>query len=155
VAPRVRAAVAADRDFVLREVERLADFELPAWRSKPEIWQVERRMLAGLFDRDLAEAEGLLVAEGEGGERLGFALLERPRDFFTGADHAHVGIVVAARAAEGRGVGRLLMTAAEAWAKERGLPFVTLNVFGVNARARALYERLGYRVETIKYRKDL
>lgn len=150
---RVRPAVAADRDFVLREVERLADFDLPPWRTKREIWEVERRMLAGLFD-DLAMADGLLVAE-SAGERLGFAWLERHHDFFTGVEHAHLGIVVVAKAAEGRGIGRLLMNASEAWARERGLPFLTLNVFGVNARARALYERLGYRVETIKYRKEL
>ena len=151
---RVRAAGASDREFVLREVERLADFELPSWRRPEEIYEVERRMLARLFDDQLAQADGLLVAEADG-ERLGFAWLERHEDFFTGREHGHVGIVVTAKHAEGRGVGRLLMEAAESWARERGLPFLTLNVFGVNSRARALYERLGYRVETIKYRKEL
>jgi ribosomal-protein-alanine N-acetyltransferase len=111
-------------------------------------------MLARLFDDRLAGADGLLIAEADG-ERLGFAFLERPRDFFTGVEHAHVGIVLTSKAAEGKGVGRRLMEAAEQWARERRLPFVTLNVFGVNSRARALYERLGYRVETIKYRKEL
>jgi GNAT superfamily N-acetyltransferase len=151
---RVRSATGADRHFVLAEVERLADFALPPWRQPPEIYEVERRTLRELFAR-LDDVDGLLVAEDEAGERLGFALLERHHDFFTGAEHAHLGIVVVARAAEGRGVGRRLMAAAEEWGRERGLPFLTLNVFAVNARARRLYEGLGYAPETVKYRKPL
>jgi ribosomal protein S18 acetylase RimI-like enzyme len=57
--------------------------------------------------------------------------------------------------AEGRGVGRALMARAEEWARDNRLPHLTLNVFATNGRARALYERLGYRPDTVKYLKPL
>jgi GNAT superfamily N-acetyltransferase len=47
------------------------------------------------------------------------------------------------------------MDAIEEWARRRGYRWVTLNVFDRNARARALYDGLGYDVETVHYRKTL
>jgi ribosomal protein S18 acetylase RimI-like enzyme len=47
------------------------------------------------------------------------------------------------------------MDAIEKWAKRRGYTCVTLNVFERNARAKALYDSLGYGPETIHLRKDL
>ncbi|MCP8937499.1 GNAT family N-acetyltransferase [Alsobacter sp. SYSU M60028] len=43
------------------------------------------------------------------------------------------------------GVGRSLLAAAETRAAEAGCRLMALNVFGVNARARKLYEDVGYR----------
>ena len=47
----------------------------------------------------------------------------------------------------GRGLGAALMVRAALWARERGLGWLGLNVFGHNQVARSLYERLGYVVE--------
>ncbi|WP_188110466.1 GNAT family N-acetyltransferase [Aeromicrobium ginsengisoli] len=44
----------------------------------------------------------------------------------------------------GRGLGRALLAAAEAWCAERGSASVRLNVFAPNATARALYDSAGY-----------
>ena len=44
----------------------------------------------------------------------------------------------------GRGLGRALLTAAEAWCAEHGSSSVRLNVFAPNFTARALYESAGY-----------
>jgi GNAT superfamily N-acetyltransferase len=57
--------------------------------------------------------------------------------------------------AERRGVGRALLEAAEDWARGRGHPFISLNVFTQNTRARSVYERLGYGPETLRYVKPL
>ncbi len=55
----------------------------------------------------------------------------------------------------GRGLGRALMDAAAAWCVAHGAPALGLNVFGHNARARALYDSLGYRVVEDACRADL
>jgi ribosomal protein S18 acetylase RimI-like enzyme len=55
----------------------------------------------------------------------------------------------------GRGLGRAVMAAAVAWSAARGAPAIGLNVFGHNDRARALYDRLGFRVVEDTFRADL
>ena len=53
--------------------------------------------------------------------------------------------VAAAPEAQGEGLGRAIMAAAEAWLRGRGVWKVQLLVREDNARARGFYERLGYR----------
>jgi GNAT superfamily N-acetyltransferase len=50
-----------------------------------------------------------------------------------------------------KGYGAGLMNAAAAWSRDHGHPAIGLNVFTHNVGARALYDRLGYRV-TLDYR---
>ena len=71
-------------------------------------------------------------------------------DFF-GTRHAHISVIATTEAAEGSGVGRALLAHAEAWARERGLTLLTLNVFASNARARRFYEKAGWAPEMLKY----
>ena len=97
----------------------------------------------------------VLLAEDDAGARLGFVHLEAPADFFTRERHGHISTLVVAPDAENRGVGRALLDAAEAWGRSRGYRLLTLNVFEGNQSARRLYERAGYRIDTIKYVKLL
>jgi GNAT superfamily N-acetyltransferase len=66
-----------------------------------------------------------------------------------------VAVLAVAAEAEGQGVGRALLEAAEGWTREQGLSMLTLNVFEGNTRARTVYERLGYAPETLRYVKTL
>lgn len=149
----VRRARRGDREFVLGTARRLADFDLPEWRSSAEIVAGETRTLEGFFRRPQPGTE-LLVAEAAG-TPAGFALLETGRDYFDRREHAHLGILAVAREAEGLGVGSALVAAAEEWTRRRGLAKLTLNVFDRNARARALYERRGFVPETLRYVKKV
>ncbi|HET9794460.1 MAG TPA: GNAT family N-acetyltransferase [Thermoanaerobaculia bacterium] len=149
----VRRARRGDRDFVLTTARRLADFDLPAWRGAAEIVGGEVRTLESFFRQPPPGSE-LLVAEAAG-ESAGFALLETGRDYFDRREHAHLGILAVAGGSEGLGVGRALVAAAEEWARRRGHLRLTLNVFERNARARRLYERLGFAPETLRYTKKV
>ena len=64
-------------------------------------------------------------------------------------------MLVVVPAAEGRGIATALLRAADDWGRTNGYPWLTLNVFEGNGRARALYERLGYRPETLRYLRPL
>jgi GNAT superfamily N-acetyltransferase len=97
----------------------------------------------------------VLVAESPAGVPLGFIHLHGSTDFFTGERHGHVSDLVVAPEAEGQGVGSGLMSAAETWARGRGYRLLSLHVFDENGRARAMYERLGYRPDIIKLVKAL
>ncbi len=50
-----------------------------------------------------------------------------------------------------KGYGAALMNAAALWARDHGHPVIGLNVFAHNPGAKALYDKLGYRV-TVDYR---
>jgi GNAT superfamily N-acetyltransferase len=150
---RVRGARGSDRTFVLETAARLAAFGPPRWRSADEIVEGEARTLRDFFESS-DEGSRLLVVEA-GDQRLGFALLEELRDYFTLERHGHIGILAVVEGAEGRGAGGALIRAAEAWARERGYRTLTLNVFSGNTHARQVYEHLGFEPDTVKYIKGL
>jgi len=151
----IREGTAADRDFVVDTARRFAAFGPPAWRSAAEIVAGEVRCLDDFFDGRLAgERRTLLIAELDG-RPAGFTFLEPAVDYFTGQADGHIGMVAVADTAEGKGVGAALMRAAEDWARRHGYPRLHLNVFAANDRARRIYERTGYEIETIRYVKRL
>ena len=76
--------------------------------------------------------------------------------FLAGETHGHVSDVVVASGAEAEAsAASALMSAGEAWSRDRGHRLLTLNVFGGNSRARRLYESLGYSEDTTKLVKIL
>ena len=149
----VRDGTAADRDFVVDTARRFAVFGPPPWRSPQEVVAGEVRCLDDFFDGRL-KGPALVIAE-DAGDAAGFAFLEPAVDYFSGDQHGHIGMIAVTEAAEGRGAGAALMRAAEDWARARGYPKLTLNVFEGNRRARGVYERFGYQVETVRYVKTI
>jgi GNAT superfamily N-acetyltransferase len=150
----IRSATPADREFVLGTTPRLASFGPPPWRQAGEIVAGETRTLETFFASP-PQGSALLIAEGAGGQPLGYMYLQSGQDYFTGERHGHVGIIAVALTGEGKGIGHALMLAAERWARSNGYRRLTLNVFEGNARARRVYEHLGYEVETMAYVKFL
>jgi ribosomal protein S18 acetylase RimI-like enzyme len=95
------------------------------------------------------------MAERSDGALGGFVYVQRQLDYFRQRPHAHVSILTVGAEVEGQGAGRALLEAAEGWARAQGLELITLNVFAGNQRARAIYERIGYAAETLRYVKLL
>lgn len=152
---RVRVAGPEDQPFVLEAAERLGGgFPLPPWRSPEEVVAAEARTLRRFLESGDAGSK-LLVAEDAHGVSLGFIFLETQEDYFTLTRYGHVGMLAVAEAGEGKGAGRVLMQAAEAWGREQGFTKLTLNVFENNHHARRVYEHLGYSPETLRYVKLL
>jgi GNAT superfamily N-acetyltransferase len=151
-----RPARVEDRPQVLALVPRLRAFGPPPLRPAEALDAGERRTLDRFFDAP-PDGARLWVAQGQGpnGALLGAAYAESAVDYFTQEVHGHLGILVVAAEAEGRGVGRSLLDAVEDWATEQGHRFLTLNVFSGNERARALYTHAGYRLDTVRYVKEL
>jgi ribosomal protein S18 acetylase RimI-like enzyme len=153
-AVKVRDGTAADREFVIATARRLAVFGPPPWRTAAEVVGGEVRFLDEFFDGHV-KGPLLLVATNEHDQPVGFALVEPAVDYFSGELHAHLGIIAVTEEAEGTGASTALMTAAERRARAQGFTKITLNVFDGNTRARRLYEKLGFAVETVRYVKPL
>ena len=151
---RLRPAEPRDEESVLALAARLAEFGPVGDRTASEIVGAERAALGAAFAH-LPDGAALLVADAGDGAVVGFVFVETRVDYFTGAPHGHVGILAVAAEAEGLGVGRALLGAAEAWAAECGFTHLTLTVFEPNVRARRVYERFGFAPELITYRKRL
>jgi ribosomal protein S18 acetylase RimI-like enzyme len=73
----------------------------------------------------------------------------RERSHFTGQTGAYIGELAVAAGMERRGIATALMNAAEAWAGQHGLAFLTLQTGAANQPARALYRQLGYHEEEL------
>ena len=151
----IRSARHDDEAFLLSLLPRLADFPLPDWRTVDEIARGDRPILLEALHGRIEHAAILVAELSPGGERAGYVFATTKHDYFTRAAHAHVEVIAVTPEAERRGVARALMDAIEEWARRRGFRHVTLNVFDRNTRAKALYDSLGYEVETVHYRKAL
>jgi ribosomal protein S18 acetylase RimI-like enzyme len=148
-----RPATLADLPALHRLTDQLANFEVPAWRTREEIARADHAILEGALRTGRDDAL-VLVAE-ENAAIVGMVFVTTRQDYFTGQPHGHVEVLAILPEAQGKGLGRALMERAEAWSRTRGYRAMTLNVFDRNQRARALYERLGYAPETIHYWKAL
>lgn len=96
---------------------------------------------SGPREHRVAEHRGRLV----GYVRLGF-----PTELPSNAHVRQIRGLAVAEEARGLGVGRALVRAAVAEARERGARRITLRVLGHNTAARALYESEGFVVEGVQ-----
>jgi GNAT superfamily N-acetyltransferase len=151
---RIRPVRAGDREYVLALVPRLMEFGPPPYRERAQMTAKDVEVIAKAID-SLPEGSELLVAEDSDGGLLGFIYLITIRDYFTHEEHGHVSDIAVAPEAEGRGVGRALLAAAEEWSLAHGYRLLDLNAFVENKRARAVYEKMGYKEEMVKYVKIL
>jgi len=129
--------------------DRLVSFEVPAFRSKAELADGDRRALAEWF-LEPKTGEALFIAEHDG-RPAGCAYLVTLVDYFNERPHAHLSVLAVTAEAEGKGVGSALLDRSETWARERGSDRLTLSALVTNSRARALYERRGFSGEYIRY----
>jgi ribosomal protein S18 acetylase RimI-like enzyme len=148
----VRPYNPADRDFVLSLAPRLA-IGMQPWRDQT-LWL---KTVEGWLTESMGQHNQktmIFVAEDEQGKRLGFATVSHSTHF-TGQPQAYIGELATSAAMEGQGVGRALVGACEAWAREQGYTILTLSTGAGNSRALRFYRHLGFRDEDVSLTKLL
>jgi GNAT superfamily N-acetyltransferase len=143
-----------DRDFVLAMLPRLSEVDLPPWCTQAALDDFNLAAMKKAMD-DIPEDAALLVAEDEGQVPAGFIYLTTESDYFSGEKLGYISDLAVAPQAEGQGVGRLLISAAEDWTREMGYRRLTLDVFAGNERARRVYEKAGFLPAVVKYAKPI
>jgi ribosomal protein S18 acetylase RimI-like enzyme len=143
----IRPACQGDCDFIAGLVPSLLEFGSPAWENADELAASFRGMLARAVSSQHARG-AVLVAQAANESPLGFISL-KVREDVTGVARAHVTDIAVAKHARRKGAGTALMRAGEAWARERGLTAVSLDVWSTNEGALAFYRRLGYCAESL------
>jgi ribosomal protein S18 acetylase RimI-like enzyme len=150
----LRPFTPSDANFIESLVPRFSEFDLPAWRQKSEIDNVNFATLKKAMETP-EPGSAIFIAEDETGERAGFLHLQTQTDYFNGKKVAYISDIAVDTAFEGRGIGHILLDKAEEWAREQGCSMLTLYVFSNNSRARKVYEKLGFKEEVTKYVKPL
>lgn len=149
----IRQATKDDLEFLLSLVPRLSEMGLPPFRQEEAVQAFTRDFVQKTLQETGANSF-ILIAEREG-KQLGFIHVEEDEEFFSGKPHGYIANLAISREAEGQGVGKALMGAAETWAKEKGFEFMSLFVFATNQHARAFYEKLGYDEDSLRLTKRL
>ncbi len=142
----IRAASVADADFVAGFVPSLLEFGSPAWEDAEPLAPGFAEVLTSAV-RAPDPRSTVLIAQNADGTRLGFISL-KVREVVGGVERGHVADLGVIEEARRMGVGSALMRAGEAWARERGLPVLSLDIWATNERARAFYESMGYSAES-------
>jgi diamine N-acetyltransferase len=144
---RIRQAVPQDYEALLplfEDIDALHRQQHPERFQKPAGPARDRDVfLTALAD----EQVGFFVAEvsGELVGHLHVVVRETPPLPVLKPRHvAYINEIVVKAAYRGRGVGRLLMAQAEAWAKTNGATAIELGVYEFNQEAQAFYRDLGY-----------
>lgn len=97
-----------------------------------------------------------LVAVEENGAICGYAALNfGVTDQLTGQQEAYVSELHVWPEYRQRGVAKGLLEMAEAYAVQRGVPYLTLHVAAANTAALNLYKSAGFREETVKMTKRI
>jgi ribosomal protein S18 acetylase RimI-like enzyme len=151
---QIRPATPDDIETMLELFPRLAAFELPRERMPEDLWRGDAELLrawgAGQAPQCLVH-----VAVSDEAVLLGLAMAQLREELLSHAPSAHLEVIVVRDDAEGQGIGQALIREMEQAVRERGAASMTLHVFSTNTRARAVYERLGYMGELIRYIKHL
>lgn len=143
----IRPAGEHDCEFIAELVPSLLEFGSPAWDDAAAFAPGFRDVLVRAV-RAQGPQSSVLVAEGAEGTPLGFISLRVGKDA-VGAARGHVADLAVITDARRIGVGTALMEAGEAWARDHGLPALSLDVWSTNKRALAFYQRLGYFAESL------
>ena len=149
----IRLAHEGDCDFIAGLVPSLLEFGSPAWDDAAAFAPGFRDVLVSAVRAQDARST-VLIAQGADGTPLGFISLKVGEDA-VGVARGHVADLAVTTGARRIGIGTALMRAGEAWARERGLPAISLDVWSTNERALAFYRCLGYSPESLCLLKRL
>ncbi len=154
---QLRAATIADAGFIRQLWPRFAESGKLPWRDHASMGPFQQRSVEKVVTQLQAPEPGhrVILATDTQGLPLGFIHLCTERSFLTSADQGYINMLAVASTAEGQGVGRALLHAAEDWARAAGYQHLALDTFGDNTHARAVYHRLGYGEESVKMVKRL
>lgn len=143
----------SDMPFIHSLSPRLSRVPGPPWHGVAAMDGFQDRHMAASFAP--VDGASTLIARGEDGTRLGYIHLRPGKDGVTDEPCGYISLLAVTEEAQGRGVARWLMEAAEGWARDRGYRLLSLDVFAHNRRAIEFYERGGFESETYRMVKPL
>jgi ribosomal protein S18 acetylase RimI-like enzyme len=149
---QIRPFRPGDRRQVLALAPRLTQGVAP-WRDPAAVRRAALNWVQTSIDTAAQPGHALYVAIAS--DQVVGVVSVREQTHFTGQTDAYVGELAVASGMERRGIATALMHAAEEWAAQQSLPFVTLHTGAANQPARNLYRQLGYHDEELLLTKAI
>lgn len=150
---KVRNAMTEDHSFILTLSPRLSEVAKLAWHSDDVVQTMQDDYIDAMVS-ETSVPHVLLIAE-ENEVPLGFIHVKEHIDEISNEVCAMVTLLAILPIAQGKGVGQLLMQAAEVWVKQQGYRLLHLEVFAKNTNAQGFYQHLGFQAEMITMVKPL
>lgn len=149
----IRNALETDRAFIFELSPRLAQVAGLTWHTDSVVQKMQDDYITEMLDQT-SVPQLTLIAENNGNS-LGFIHACEHKDGISGEACGTVTLLAVSSAAQGMGAGKLLVKAAEVWAKEQGYRLLHLEVFANNDNGRGFYQNLGFETETLHMIKPL
>jgi ribosomal protein S18 acetylase RimI-like enzyme len=149
---KIRPFQPGDRSQVLALAPRLTEGVAP-WRDPAMARRAAQNWVQTSLNTAADPGHAVYVAIAS--DRVVGMVSIREQTHFTGQTDAYIGELAVAPGMERHGIGTALMNAAEAWAADRGLAFLTLHTGAANQPARSLYRQLGYHEEELLLAKAI
>lgn len=144
---QVRQAVDEDRAFIFSLSPNLSEVAELEWHSDSTIQTMQddyiTEMLAPSSTPNIT-----LIAEANG-IPLGFVHARLRKDTISEELSGTIPLLAVSPSSQGLGVGKILMSSAEDWAKQQGVRLLHLEVFATNQKASAFYQKLGFKAEMV------
>ena len=149
----IRAARDNDRDFIFELSPRLAEVAQLSWHNDDVVQKMQDDYITEMLSQ-CPTPKTTLIAE-HNSVRLGFIHARAHNDSISGETCGTVPLLAVSPSSQGIGVGKTLITAAEAWAKNLGYRLLHLEVFSNNSNAYHFYQSQGFKSETVHMIKPL
>jgi ribosomal protein S18 acetylase RimI-like enzyme len=149
----IRKATDLDGPFILELSPQLAEAARLSWHTDTMVQKFQDNYIIKMLDQDDGP-QSTLIAEVDG-SAVGFVHTREINDSISEEVCGTVPLLAVAPNAQGRGIGRLLMAAAEEWSRDQGHRLLHLEVFANNDKAQAFYQNLGFQPETLVMIKPL
>lgn len=149
----IRTASENDYQFIYELSPRLAEVAKLAWHSE-EVVQIMQDGYINAVLNDTSVPFTLLIAE-DNETSLGFIHVKAHKDEISEEMCAMVTLLAVSPIGQGKGIGKLLMQAAERWTKQQGYRLLHLEVFANNDNGQGFYRNLGFQSEMLTMVKQL
>lgn len=149
----IRSVFETDRAFIFELSPHLAEVANLKWHTDSAMQKMQDDYITEILALN-SIAQITLIAE-QNNTSLGFIHACEHKDGISGETCGTVTLLAVSPNAQGMGVGKLLMNAAETWAREQGYRLLHLEVFAKNDKARGFYQNLGFEAEMLHMIKPL
>jgi len=149
---QIRRFRPGDRTQVLALAPRLTEGAVP-WRDPAAMRRAAQNWVQTSIDSVGQHGHAVYVAIAC--DQVVGVISIREQTHFTGQTDAYIGELAVASGMERRGIATALLNAAEGWAAQRGMKFLTLHTQAANQPARNLYRQLGYHEEELQLTKAI